>query len=89
MSNPLKDSGISERSYWDWYGNKNFNVGQTVFSFLKMSNDEWLFVSAAEILDVPRNSRANVKILEKYKSFFGRLVMKYKKEILLQGMSLE
>ena len=61
---------------------KNFNVGQTVFSFLKMSNDEWLFVSTAEILDVPCNSRANVKILEKYKSFFGRLVIKYKKEIL-------
>ena len=56
---------------------KNFNVGQTVFSFLKMSNDEWLFVSAAEILDVHCNSRANVKILEKYKSFFGRPVMKY------------
>ena len=61
---------------------KNFNVGQTVFSFLKMSNDEWLFVSTAEILDVPCHSRANVKILEKYKSFFGRLVIKYKKEIL-------
>lgn len=44
-----------------------------------MLNDEWLFVSAAEILAVPCNSRANVKILEKYKSFFGRLVMKYKK----------
>lgn len=80
LEQSIKDSGISECSYWGWYGNKkNFNVGQTVFSFLKMSNDEWLFVSAAKILDVPCNSRANVKILEKYKSFFGRLVMKYKK----------
>lgn len=44
-----------------------------------MSNDVWLFVSTAEILEVPCNSGANVKILEKYKSFFGRLIMKYKK----------
>ena len=44
-----------------------------------MSNDEWLLISAAGILDVPCNSGAKVKILGKYKSLFGRLVMKYKK----------
>ena len=61
-----KDSGITDCSYWGWYGNKkNFNIGQTVFSFIKMSYDEWLFISAAEIVDVPVGSRARVKIIKR------------------------
>lgn len=79
LEQSIKDSGISECLNRSWYGKKNFNVEQTAFSFLKMSNDVWLFVSTAEILEVPCNSGANVMILEKYKSFFGRLIMKYKK----------
>ena len=75
-----KDSGITDCSYWGWYGNKkNFNIGQTVFSFIKMSYDEWLFISAAEIVDVPVGSRARVKIIKRLIPLFGRLVMKYKK----------
>lgn len=75
-----KDSGITECSYWGWYGNKkNFNIGQTVFSFVKISSDEWLFISAAEIVDVPAGSRAEVKIIERYVPLFGRLVIRYKK----------
>lgn len=75
-----KDNGITDCSYWGWYGNKkNFNIGQTVFSFIKMSYDEWLFISAAEIVDVPEASRAKVKIIEKYKPLFGRLVIRYYK----------
>ncbi|KHD13991.1 GIY-YIG nuclease family protein [Clostridium butyricum] len=75
-----RDSGITECSYWGWYGNKkNFNIGQTVFSFLKVSYDEWLFISAAEIVNIPAGSRAEVKIIEKYVSLFGKLIIKYKK----------
>ncbi len=75
-----RDSGITECSYWGWYGNKkNFNIGQTVFSFVKISSDEWLFISAAEIVDVPAGSRAEVKIIERYVALFGRLVIRYKK----------
>ena len=75
-----KDSGITYCSYWGWYGNKkNFSIGQTVFSFIKMSYDEWLFISAAEIVDVPVGSRAKVKIIKRLVPLFGRLVMKYKK----------
>jgi len=44
-----------------------------------MSYDEWIFVSAAEIVDVPAGSRAKVKILERFVPLFGRLVTKYKK----------
>ena len=75
-----KKSGITDCSYWGWYGNKkNFNIGQTVFSFIKMAHDEWLFISAAEIVDIPTHSRAKVKIINKFTPLFGRLVMKYKK----------
>lgn len=67
-------------SYWGWYGNKrNFYPGQLVFSFVRIIDDEWLFISAAEILDVPQDDRAIVKILEQYKPLFGRLVIKCKK----------
>ncbi|MCB6568556.1 GIY-YIG nuclease family protein [Eubacterium limosum] len=80
LEQSVKDSGITDCSYWGWYGNKkNFNVGQTVFSFIKMSYDEWLFISAAEIIDVPEASRAKVRIIEKYKPLFGRLVIRYYK----------
>ncbi len=80
LEQSVKDSGITDCSYWGWYGNKkNFNVGQTVFSFIKMSYDEWLFISAAEIIDIPEASRAKVRIIEKYKPLFGRLVIRYYK----------
>jgi len=39
----------------------------------------WLFISAAEIIDIPENCRAKVKILERFIPLFGRLVIKYKK----------
>ena len=76
-----KEEGLcSECSYWGWYGKgKNFNPGQWVFSFVRMPADEWLMISAAEIVDVPKDSRAKAKILEQYKPFFGRLIIKYYK----------
>lgn len=70
----------TECSYWGWYGKKrNFYPKQTVFSFIRLRDNELLLISVAEIIDVPENSRAIVKIVEKYKPFFGRLVIKCKK----------
>ncbi len=68
-------------SFWGWYGKgrKNFQKGQWVFSFIRISTDTWLFVSAAEILDVPKNSHAKVKILKRFMPFFGKLVISYHK----------
>ena len=75
-----KESGKTECSFWGWYGGKrNFYPGQWVFSFVRMGADEWMMVSAAEIIDVPKNSRADVKVLNQYKAYFGRLIIKYKK----------
>lgn len=39
-----------------------------------------VFISAAEIIDVPVASRATVKIIDKFRLLFGRLVIKYYKE---------
>lgn len=44
-----------------------------------MGDDEWLFISAAEIVDVPEHARANVTILERFKPLFGRTVIQCKK----------
>lgn len=70
----------NECSFWGWYGNKrNFYPGNIVFSFVRLKTDEWLLISAAEIEDVPENSRASVKICKKYSSLFGRLIIKCEK----------
>ena len=80
LPSEAKKSGVSDCSYWGWYGNRrNFQTGQWVFSFAKMSDDEWMLISAAEIIDVPENSRANICILEQYKNLFGRLIIKHHK----------
>ena len=67
-------------SYWGWYGDKrNFRPGQWVFSFSRMTDDEWLLISVAKIIDTPKDTWANVEILDRFKPFFGRLIVKCKK----------
>jgi len=76
-----RESGITDCSYWGWFSSnkRNFSPGQKVLSFIKIKGDEWLFVSASEILDVPQNSRAIVKILSQYVPLFGRLIIRFNK----------
>ena len=83
-----KMNGICSRcSYWSWYGKqRNFYPGQLVFSFARISDDRWLFISAAKILSVPDNNAckednafANVDVLKKFKPLFGRLIIRCKK----------
>ena len=69
-------------SYWAWYGKnrRNFHVGDWVFSFMRLyRQDEWLFVSAAEIIEMPErgaeNGYATVRILDQYAPLFGRLII--------------
>ena len=67
-------------SYWPWYGNKrNFLPGQNVFSFVRKTGDEWLFVSAAKIIETPEKQRAVYEVLERFQPLFGRLVVNIKK----------
>ena len=77
-----KTSGTcGDCSYWGWYsdGQRNFYPGQWVFSFVRMKEDEWLFISAAEIVDIPVNGWATVNVLERFAPLFGRLIIKCKK----------
>ncbi len=75
-----KEAGYGENwdcSFWGWYSSKGRNVrpGQWVFSFVRLGPDEWLFVSAAEILQTPPNAWATVRILQRFAPFFGKLVL--------------
>ena len=80
-SDEEKAMGTSKNcSFWGWYGKqRNFYPGQWVFSFARINDDEWLMISAAEIIDVPAEDWATVKILDKFTPFFGRLIIKCKK----------
>lgn len=68
-------------SYWGWFGSfqRNFRPGQLVFSFIRLSVDEWLFISAAKVIDTPKNERAVVNVLDKFAPFYGRLILKCNK----------
>lgn len=80
LSEEEKLNGKNNISYWPWYGKShNFYEGQLVFSFIKKSYNEWLFISAGKVLSIPENDRAKVQILEKYKPLFGRLIINYYK----------
>ncbi len=76
-----KINGIcSECGYWGWYGkSRNFQPQQWVFNFVRVTENEWLFISAGEIVEVPMNSCAKVDVLNKYKPYFGRLIINLKK----------
>ena len=70
----------SDCSYWGWYGKqRNFYPGQWVFSFARMNDDEWLLISAAEIIDVPADEWAAANVLERFVPLFGRLIIKCKR----------
>lgn len=44
-----------------------------------MTDDEWLLISAAEIVDVPADEWATVNVLGRFVPLFGRLIIKCKK----------
>lgn len=77
----IKMCGKSICSFWARKGkNRNYYPGQLAFSFIRICDDEWLFISAAKILGVPEIGYAEYEPLEKYKPFFGRMIVRYKKE---------
>lgn len=80
LDEEAKSNGKNKISYWPWYGKShNFYEGQLVFSFIKKSYNEWLFISAGKVLSIPDDDRAEVEILEQYKPLFGRLILNYYK----------
>ena len=75
-----KEEGTcKECSYWCWYGTKrNFQPDNWVFIFVRIADDEWLFISAAEIVELT-DDWAKVNVLERFQPFFGRVIIKCKK----------
>lgn len=49
------------------------------FSFAKMPEDEWLLISAAQIINTPSDDWADVQVLDRFVPLFGRLIIKCKK----------
>ena len=75
-----KTGTCSDCSYWGWYGKqRNFCPGQWVFSFARMPEDEWLLISAAEIVDVPTDGWSTANVLQRFVPLFGRFIIKCKK----------
>lgn len=77
-----KQNGLCPKcGYWGWYSatTRNFSVGQWVFSFIRLTNNEWLFTSAGLVIDIEENSHAEVKIIERFKPLFGRLIIRLNK----------
>lgn len=76
-----KSGTCTDCSYWGWYGKqRNFYPGQWVFSFARMTDDEWLLISAAEIVDVPADEWATVNVLDYHRLadiFNGRILPTY------------
>lgn len=87
LSDSEKESGhCKDISFWPWFGGKkNYEAGQFVFSFVRLDNDMWLFVSAAKILSVPSMAewrRPNVNEMEipdRFRPYFGKLIMQFHK----------
>lgn len=83
FTNEQKSRGACpECAFWGWQGKqRNSLPGQWVFSFARMneSDNEWLLISAGEIIDVPKDSFAKVRILDKFRPLFGRLIIKCSK----------
>ncbi len=70
----------SDWSYWGGHGKQhNLYPGQWIFSFVRMNDDEWLLVSAVEIIDVPAYEWETANVLERFLSLLGRLIIKCKK----------
>lgn len=67
-------------SFWGWYGKqRNFHPGQWVFSFARMTDDEWLLISVGKIIDIPADYWASVEVIDRFKPLFGRLTVRCKK----------
>ena len=75
---------------WLFWRNKQryFYVGQIAICFLKLSYDTWLLTTIKKVtkeLNVYEGINYEGEELEEYKSYFGRVVIKYRKTFQQQG----
>ena len=92
-SDPLeefkRDPEIVNTSWLFWHKNRHyFRVGQLAICLLKLSYDTWLFTVIKEVtkdLGVSDGINYEGYEVERYKSLFGRVIVKYHKTSQTQG----
>lgn len=88
----LKNPEIVNNQWFLWRTkSKLFKVGEIAICLLKLSSDTWLLTTIKKItedLDVCDSINYKAKELEKYKKFYGRVILKYHKTVQTQVMYL-
>lgn len=87
-NNPIKLIGSDDaKKLDDWllwnYSNKSFRVGEIVIGLLRIEDDRWVLFDVAKIeedLNVVKGPGYKKTSLEKYRKFFGRVVVRYKNQ---------
>ena len=79
----LSDPDIINNTAFLWRTNQRyFNVGQTAISLLNLSYDTWLLTTVKKItkeLGVTDGINYEGEEIERFKPFFGRVIIKYRK----------
>lgn len=88
----LKNPEIVNNQWFLWRTkSKLFKVGEIAICLLKLSSDTWLLTTIKKItedLDVCDSINYKAEELEKYKKFYGRVILKYHKTVQMQVMYL-
>lgn len=88
----LKNPEIVNNQWFLWRTkSKLFKVGEIAICLLKLSSDTWLLTTIKKItedLDVCDSINYKAEELEKYKKFYGRVILKYHKTVQTQVMYL-
>jgi len=68
---------------WNYWNSKSYRLGQIAIGFVKLNSDEWLLFTIGRITKIialpkgERNIGYEAEPIEKYKKYFGRLIIKY------------
>lgn len=76
-----KDAGLYDGHFWNPSSSKSFRVGQIAVGFIRIDVDKWLLFDISTItkdLEKYNGVGYEYETLEKYKKYFGRLIIKYK-----------
>ncbi len=75
-----KNNTLYKGNFWNGKS-KRFQEGEIVIGFIRISDDKWLLFDISIItkdLNVYNNMGYEYETIEKYKKFFGRVIIRYK-----------
>lgn len=86
----LRDPEVINTGWLFWRAKQRyFSVGQIAICFLKLSWDTWLLTTIKRVtkdLNILDGINYEGEELEEYRKFFGRVIIKYHKQVQTQGM---